>query len=79
MAIEAGRNSGMRTLDDDIIRLVGKGMITIEVAWFCLQDKSRLNSKSFSPPPQGERSAGPTLRWIVVPTVLFVVAIANAA
>ena len=45
VAIEAGRSSGMQTLDDDIMRLVEKGTITTEVAWFRLQDKSRLNAK----------------------------------
>lgn len=42
VAIEAGRDLGMRTMDDDLIRLVEDGTISMEAAWFHLQDKERL-------------------------------------
>lgn len=42
VAIEAGRDSGMRTMDDDLVRLVQQGTISADAAWFRLQDKQRL-------------------------------------
>lgn len=45
VAIEAGRNLGMRTLDDDLVRLVENGTISSDAAWFHLQDKERLPRK----------------------------------
>ena len=46
VGIEAGRDAGMRTMDDDLVRLVEKGTISTEAAWFRFKDKQRL-------PPQG--------------------------
>jgi len=45
VAIEAGRDIGMHTMDDDLIRLVENGTITPDAAWFHLQDKERLPQK----------------------------------
>lgn len=45
VGIEAGRNLGMRTMDDDLVRLAEQGIISHEVAWFCLEDKERLQRK----------------------------------
>ncbi len=45
VAIEAGRDLGMRTMDDDLVRLVENGTISSDVAWFHLQDKERLPRK----------------------------------
>lgn len=42
VAIEAGRDLGMNTMDDDLVRLVEKGILRTDTAWFHLQDKERL-------------------------------------
>lgn len=45
VAIEAGRDVGMHTMDDDLVRLVENGTISANTAWFHLQDKERLPRK----------------------------------
>lgn len=42
VAIEAGRDVGMQTMDDDLVRLVENGTIRADTAWFYLQDKERI-------------------------------------
>lgn len=46
VAIEAGRMSGMQTMDDDALRLFHSGTISYEQAWNLMLDRERLG-----PPP----------------------------
>ena len=42
VALEAGRDIGMQTMDDAFVNLYKKGEIAFDTAWFHLEDKSRL-------------------------------------
>ena len=42
VAIEAGRAIGMQTMDDHLIRLAQEGVISKEMAWSRMEDKSRI-------------------------------------
>ena len=44
VAIEAGRSIGMRTMDDELVRLAENGTITRDIAWAHLEDKGRLSN-----------------------------------
>lgn len=57
VAIEAGRDVGMQTMDDALVRLYERGVVSFDVAWSRLEDRSRI-----PPPAAGEdRSAEPAL------------------
>lgn len=45
LAIEAGRDEGMRTMDDSALQLYRDGTITYETAWGIVQDRDRLGPK----------------------------------
>ncbi len=49
LAIEAGRDEGMRTMDDSLLQLYRDGIITYELAWGSVQDRDRLGPKSVDP------------------------------
>jgi twitching motility protein PilT len=42
VAIEAGREEGMQTMDDSLTRLYERGIISFETAWMHLEDKDRI-------------------------------------
>jgi twitching motility protein PilT len=45
VAIEAGRAQGMQTLDDNLIRLHERGIISQEIAWLHMENRDRLPKK----------------------------------
>ncbi len=42
LAIEAGRDAGMQTMDDSILKLYRAGQISYETAWNHIEDRDRL-------------------------------------
>ena len=42
--MQMGRNVGMQTLDSDMMRLVGEGVISLDDAGMYAEDKGRLNT-----------------------------------
>jgi twitching motility protein PilT len=53
VAIEAGREEGMQTMDDSLTRLYERGIISFETAWMHLEDKDRIKkdaANALTPP-----------------------------
>jgi twitching motility protein PilT len=51
VAIEAGRATGLQTMDDAVARLYERGTITFDLAWSHLEDKNRIPRPDGTPPP----------------------------
>jgi twitching motility protein PilT len=55
VAIEAGRDQGMQTMDDALVRLFERGVISHNEAWSHLLDRDRIRPEQAAPqPPQNE-------------------------
>lgn len=52
VAIEAGRDLGMQTMDDSLVSLFESGLISRETAWENLEDKGRLRRKEEASPAE---------------------------
>jgi len=53
VAIEAGRDEGMRTMDDSLLTLYRDGTISYEAAWLRIEDRERLGPKPVSTEESG--------------------------